>query len=127
MDTTKIIAINLTQWMAPPSKLDTLKKVAARSGVGFGTVQRARNGEGNITVQNLIAIAQAFGRPVEGLLRLPEGVANIAHHEDRARSNALIDEIMGLIEQLDDDGRWLIKGQALLLLSHHAKEKNRAS
>ncbi len=127
MDIAKIIAINLAQWMAPPSKLDTLKKVAARSGVGFGTVQRAKNGEGNITVQNLVAIAQAFNRPVEGLLRLPEGVADLAHHEGRSRSNALVDEIMGLIERLDEDGQWLIKGQALLLLSHHAKEKNRAS
>ena len=127
MDIAKIIAMNLVQWMAPPSKLDTLKKVAARSGVGFGTVQRTRNAEGNITVQNLIAIAQAFGRPVEGLLRLPDGVADLGHHEGRTRSNALADEIMDLIERLDDDGRWLIKGQALLLLSHHAKEKNRAS
>jgi transcriptional regulator with XRE-family HTH domain len=127
MDIAKIIAINLKEWMATTSSLDTLKKLAARSGVGFGTVQRTRNGDGNITVQNLVAIAQAFGRPVEDLLRLPDGVADLSRHERRSHSNALTDEIMDLIERLDDDGRWLIKGQALLLLSHHAKEKNRAS
>jgi transcriptional regulator with XRE-family HTH domain len=127
MDIAKIIAINLTEWMATTPNLDTLKKVALRSGIGFGTVQRTRNGDGNITVQNLVAIAQAFGRPVEGLLRLPDGITHLAHHEAKPHSSAIVDEIMDLVERMDDDGRWLIKGQALLLLSHHAKEKNRAS
>lgn len=57
---------------ATPS-LDTLKKVSAKSDVGFGTVQRAKNGDGNITVANLAAIAQAFGRKPEELLVPPAG------------------------------------------------------
>lgn len=52
--------------------LDTLKKVAAKSGVGFGTVQRAKNGNGNVTVQNLSAIAAAFRRHPAELMIEPE-------------------------------------------------------
>jgi len=75
MDITDHIASNLDTWMASTPNLDTLKKVAARSGVGFGTVQRARNGDGNTTIKNLTAIAKAFNRSIEELLRAPADYA----------------------------------------------------
>lgn len=72
MDLTKNIASNLSGWMGENPNLDTIKKVSARSGVGFGTVQRAKNGDGNPTVKNLADIASAFGKPIEALLAAPE-------------------------------------------------------
>lgn len=71
MDISQTIARNLGSWMAERADRDTIKKVSIASGVGFGTVQRARNGQGNITVQNLEAIAKAFRRSPIDLLCLP--------------------------------------------------------
>ena len=82
MDLTKNIAGNLSDWMANTPSLDTLKKVASRSGVGFGTVQRAKNGDGNPTITNLGDIARAFGKRVEDL------IAPIASDELRYKSEA---------------------------------------
>lgn len=42
MDIAKIIAKNLSEWMASTPGLDTLQKLEAKSGVGFGTVRRAK-------------------------------------------------------------------------------------
>ena len=53
MDIVKTIGENITALMQPPSALDTCMKVAAKSGVSFGTVQRVKNGEVNITVEKL--------------------------------------------------------------------------
>lgn len=71
MDIKKVIAVNLTTWMAENPAVDTLKKLASRSGVSFGTVQRARNGEVNITVENLAALASALGRSAADLVTPP--------------------------------------------------------
>lgn len=68
MDISQVIASNLTLWMDGHPSLSTLKKLAAKSGVGFGTVQRAKNGNGNVTIQNLELIAGAFGRKTIDLL-----------------------------------------------------------
>jgi transcriptional regulator with XRE-family HTH domain len=68
MDISQIISANLTEWMNARPDLDTFKKLSKASGVGFGTVQRAKNGDGNITVQNLEAIAHAFKRKAIDLL-----------------------------------------------------------
>lgn len=68
MDISKQIAATLAAWMATHPSLDTIKKVATKSGVGFGTVQRVGAGEGNVTVQNLAAIAKAFGKLPQDLL-----------------------------------------------------------
>jgi hypothetical protein len=42
IDISKTISSKLSLWMETTPGLDTLKKVAAKSGVGFGTVQRAK-------------------------------------------------------------------------------------
>lgn len=66
MDISAKIAKNLTAWMDGHKTLSTLKALSKYSGAGFGTVQRAKNGEGNITVQSLEMIAKAFRRdPIE--------------------------------------------------------------
>ncbi len=69
MDITQIIARNLSAWMEANPHLNTLQKLSKASHVGFGTIQRAKNGDGNITVQNLHAIAQAFKRQAIDLLQ----------------------------------------------------------
>lgn len=68
MDIKKVIAANLGVWMAESEATDTLKKLARRSGVSFGTVQRARNGEVNLTVENLAALAAALGKSAAELV-----------------------------------------------------------
>lgn len=70
MDISVRIASNLNEWRRASKDLSTLRKISARSHVGYGTLQRAINGEGNLTIKNLVQIAQAFGRPVEDLLGL---------------------------------------------------------
>lgn len=70
MDIKKTIARNLNLWMEGPPEL-TIKQLAGKSSVGFGTIQRAKNGDGNITVQNLEALACAFGRTATDLLTPP--------------------------------------------------------
>lgn len=73
MDITQIISANLVAWMKDHKTLNTLEKVAEESGVGFGTVRRIRNNEGNPTVKNIAAIAHAFRRkPTELLTAQPE-------------------------------------------------------
>lgn len=76
MDISTTIAHNLTDWMSRAPNLNTFKKVAAKAGVGFGTVQRAKNGDGNVTVETLTAIAAAFGRSPTDLLTPPTASSN---------------------------------------------------
>ncbi len=71
MDIAKIIAGNLTALMESYPDRETLEKVAHVSGVGFSTVRRAKNGDGNLTVQNLELIAKAFRRSARDLLAQP--------------------------------------------------------
>ncbi len=68
MDTAKVIARNLAHLMEHSKSLNTITAVAKASGVGFGTVQRAKNGDGNLTVQNLELLAHAFRRTARDLL-----------------------------------------------------------
>lgn len=71
MDINKIIAANLNAWMASNPALDTVQKVESASGIGFGTVRRAKNGEGNITAKNMALLAAAFGRHPAELMAAP--------------------------------------------------------
>lgn len=68
MDIAQIVAHNLSTLMAATPHLDTLMKVSKAAGVGFGTVRREKNGDGNLTVQNLELLAHAFRRNARDLL-----------------------------------------------------------
>lgn len=76
MDIKQTIAANLAAWMADSPSLDTLKKLSARSGVSYGTIQRARNAEANLTIENLCGLADAFGRSVADLITTPSQPEN---------------------------------------------------
>lgn len=65
------VATNIAAWRAAYPELYGLKKIALRAGVGFGTVQRASRGDGNVTVNTLEAIAGAFHRRAIDLLTDP--------------------------------------------------------
>lgn len=71
VELSQIISRNLTALMGSYPGRETLAKVAKAAHVGFGTVQRARNGDGNLTVQNLDMIARAFRRTARDLLAEP--------------------------------------------------------
>lgn len=68
MDILQIIAANLNDWMRDHPRFSTIKSLASASGVGFGTVRRIKNGDGNPTVSNLEAIARAFRRSAIDLM-----------------------------------------------------------
>lgn len=123
MDIARIISENLTAWMAGNPSLDTFKKVAKGAHVGFGTIQRAKNGDGNITVEKLTAIAGAFGRhPADLLLAAPaderpamghyppavERQAPVAREPTplpvKSAREQRIDEIVTLLRSTDDYG-----------------------
>lgn len=133
MEITAIIAANLSDWMKTSQTLDTIKKVAARSGAGFGTVQRAKNGDGNTTIQNLELIARAFGRSTEDLIRAatyakPGVIARLATQEP-APAAPLIAELVSIAERISDRGQAELIGRAkeVALLHPRAKPNRRAS
>lgn len=128
MDISQRIAHNLSAWMASTRGRETLMQVSKAAGVGFGTVRRAKNADGNLTVQNLEMIAAAFRRKAVDLLADPEEssvdpAATIASglvvHERRA-------------EYMTDDERLLIEAfriadegarRALLLLARDSLDR----
>lgn len=131
MDIVSTIAANLSAWMADNPDLDTIKKVAARSGVGFGTVRRTKNGEGNPTITNLADIARAFKRPLEDLLRpvvYATPTANITPL--RAAEPTPIDplraELLALLETMSERGIIELIGRAKeVALAHPRAKANR--
>lgn len=132
MDITAHIAANLDAWMAASPNLDTLKKVASRSGVGFGTVRRARNGDGNTTIKNLTAIAKAFGRSIEDLLRAPAYEAGDIVTELPAREPPplppLLADLLTVAELLSERGQCELIGRAKeMVITHPRAKANHAS
>lgn len=128
MDISQRIAQNLSAWMASTRGRETLMQVSKASGVGFGTVQRARNGEGNLTVQNLEMIAAAFRRQAVDLLAEPQEsrvdqaattASGLVVHERRAEY--MTDDERLLIEafRIADDGA----RRALLLLARDSLDR----
>ena len=58
----KIAAANLSRWMSDHPRLNSQQRVADASGVSQATINRVLNNEASITLNNLAAIAEAFGR-----------------------------------------------------------------
>lgn len=71
MDIAQIISHHLTALMESYPERDTLLKVSKAAKVGFGTVRRAKNGDGNLTVHNLALTAAAFHRKPQDFLVEP--------------------------------------------------------
>lgn len=127
MDIKQIISQNLSRLIDESPVLNTVEKVSSRSGVGFGTVRRARKAQGNITVVNLDGVARALGVDVAYLVtnhdealksqnaKLGESFAvnqPPSSHDNKVAGaikpktsrQKRIDEISALFEQIDDTG-----------------------
>lgn len=122
MDITKIVARNLSAWMKASDTLGTLQKVTAKSGVGFGTIRRARNGDGNITIQNLHDIAKAFGRSAVDLLADSQQT-NVVMQESApyVTRPPAYRQIMALLETSDRDELLIVLGAARTAIDAHRK------
>ena len=135
MDIVKTIGENITALMQPPSALDTCMKVAAKSGVSFGTVQRVKNGEVNITVEKLSLIADAF-KVHPSVLLAPLG--DYASDQDQKPPNAgepeadryavfspPVTEVIEIMESLTHaQQRDVAAAVKMYLLTYNKDEKN---
>jgi transcriptional regulator with XRE-family HTH domain len=122
MDISAIIARNLSALMEANPDRDTLIKVSKASRVGFGTVRRTKNGDGNVTVQNLELIARAFRRSARDLL--------VDSDEPYAPSDAIT---LRVVNEFIADERELLQGyreasdevrEIMLDLARKASKKN---
>ena len=108
MDIKSVVAQNISKLMAESRSLDTIKKVAARSGIGAETVRRARNGEGNITVDNLAAVAKAFGVDITYMVSVspiePSATVLPIKIEQKTARRRRVDAIHALIEEISEIG-----------------------
>ncbi|QPT15209.1 helix-turn-helix transcriptional regulator [Serratia rubidaea] len=95
-----IVAKNLELWMSNNRDLSSQAKVAHAAGIGQATVGRVLNREGNTTLNNLEAIAGAFGRRGYELL-LKQKDPTIINY-DRTQYAKLSDEDKAKIESFID-------------------------
>ena len=117
-----IIAANLGAWMQATPALDTIKKVSTTAKVGFGTVRRARNGDGNTTIQNLELIAGAFKRRPEDLLAAPNGQLQQPAPEYEVMP-PLIAELLDVAHDMSERGQIELIGRAKELARLHPRAK----
>lgn len=126
----EIIAANLSAWMERAPGLDTIAKLAERSEVGFGTIRRMKNGNGNPTIQNLEEVANAFGRtaidlispPTKAQLEIEEPAAVYQMPEQRSLE-APIDQIVSNARSMSRDGQFVLLGQSHILAKDYARAK----
>lgn len=136
MDIAKIIGANLTELMKPPATLDTCKKLAGRSGVSFGTIQRIKNGEVNITVEKLTKIAAALNRhPAELLIDKalfgdyaspnpqPAPQANEPQADRLALFSPLVAEVIQIMEGLTHSHQREVVGAVKMFLLTHVQDQ----
>ncbi len=135
MDISTRIAQTLTLWMSQKPGMETIKQVASRSGVGFGTVRRCKNGDGNITVKNLALIAKAFHRPVEDLIGLPsvaaplalpapaDNVVSLAKQQESVYLTERLTAIVDAAKALSDEGQAVLLGRAQELAMRYPRAK----
>lgn len=112
MDIKLVVAQNLSRLMDQSQTLDTIKKLSSRSGVGYGTIRRAKNGDGNTTIENLVEIAKAFGLKASDLLRdqtEDQALAPVAVTiKPKSERQKRIDAIKSYVEATDDTGLAII-------------------
>ncbi|MFC3146750.1 helix-turn-helix domain-containing protein [Piscinibacterium candidicorallinum] len=57
----EVVAENVRRLMNASTQLNSNQKLASAAGLGHGTIDRLRRGEGNLTIESLAAIADALG------------------------------------------------------------------
>lgn len=128
MKITDYISANLKVWIASSKELTTIKEVAAKSKVSFGTIQRIRNGEGNPTITNLHDIAMAFGRNVEDLIAPIEQSNKVVKlpvpDVPKEECTIVNQELFKIINDMDDSAQWQLLGMAKILARTNPRQKN---
>lgn len=134
MAITDTISENLSAWMDASADLKTLKKLAARSGVGFGTVRRMKNGDGNPTIKNISDVARAFGRRPEDLMLAAQGyvtsestVLNYCAEPPAPTYTSLMIELTKIAETIDDRGMHILIDRAEEVAARHPRQKKEAA
>lgn len=131
MRITDNISANLNAWMAQHPNMDTIKKVSTKSRVGFGTVQRMKNGDGNPTITNLCDIARAFGRRIEDLLAAPPSEGNVvalaAKEPAPPAYSSTEKELFELADAINEKGLQQLIGMAKVLAVQFPRHKKSAS
>ncbi|MFZ6727373.1 helix-turn-helix domain-containing protein [Undibacterium sp. MH2W] len=94
----EILAENLSQLMAGSSTLNTYEKVAKRSGIGKGTVERISKNQVSTSISNLEALADAFNVSVTSLITKGAIQERPAHHPE-------IETVVSLMLKTDDQGK----------------------
>lgn len=141
MDIADIVSARLSAWMSDDKSLNTIKKVEEKSGVGFGTIRRAKNGDGNITIEKLAAIAKAFKRhPSELLIDPDKAYASTPAAENQqtpsrleanepppanivAMPTALMTELLAIANTLNDAGLNRLIERARQIAEDHPKAR----
>lgn len=119
------IAHSLSTWMESTPLLSTLQKVAQKSGVGYGTLQRVRAGQGNVTVENLEKIAAAFGKTAADLM-LDTPLSNLMAAASQTLSPGAI-QIARKFDLLNDGNKLIITGGIDSLLVTQPPESHQAN
>jgi len=128
MRITDNISANLNAWMDQHPNLDTIKKVSIKSRVGFGTIQRVKNGDGNPTITNLCDIARAFGRRVEDLLSAPPSEGNVVPlvAKEPVPTYSLTEkELFEQVNTMSDQGIQQLIGMAKVLSIQYPRQKKK--
>lgn len=121
----QILAKNITRLMETTTGLDTIDKVAQRSGVGRGTVDRVRKAEVSTKIETVELLAAAFGVSPLALLSetWPPAAAAVEEHPPLAETNVATrrvptsmqwvspeeDELLTDFRTTDDEGRRTMK------------------
>ncbi len=116
-----ILAKNITDLMATTMGLDTIDKVAQRSGVGRGTVDRVRKAEVSTKIETLELLANAFSvtpiallsedRNESGAVSAPAETYSTTAGQTRTVPTSLQwiskdeDELLSAYRGTDDEGR----------------------
>ena len=94
----EILAENLSQLMAGSSTLNTDEKVAKRSGIGKGTVERIRKNQVSTSISNLESLSEAFNVSVISLISKGAIEEKPIHHPE-------IETVVSLMLKTDDHGK----------------------
>lgn len=129
MKVAKLISENLCAWMKSTPLLDTNEKVSKKAGIGLETVRRIKKGDTNPTIENIAAIANAFGKQAHELVTPPDNTAPYSIRESSPAAYCLPEEQLQaesikLLAEMDSDDAdvWLVTTKAAANKARRAKQ-----
>lgn len=124
MDIITTISKNVTAWMRATPHLDTIEKLANRAQIGFGTVQRIKNGDGNPTITSLNDVARAFGKNVGEMLIAQNEIEKEYQIRESITQQEAFEEVARYLKTMDapDALAWIAKLAAIA--ADHERKKH---